>query len=122
MTASLNHSGSDALPGRLVRSGVVVSETEDMCGQTPRSQFHVVARSLPDVVAAAKQILSLEGTARIKPQDAEVEIYKSRVFMKRIQIDHDRDRIRAIFVYFAVADQHRVVGFVKSQTPVSDRK
>src|SRR5690348_17337374 len=104
MTASLNHSGSDALPGRRVRSGVAVSETKDMCGEIPRSQFHVVARSLPDIVAAAQQIFCLEGAGRIKPQGAEVEIYESPLFVERIQIDHDRDHIRAILVYLAVAD------------------
>src|SRR5260370_14460247 len=119
MTASLYQSGSDALPGRFIDSGDPVAQAQNMRGQTVRSQLHVIARSLPHVRGAAEQIVRRERLTRVEPERFEVQIHPSCLLIKRVQIDYGEDHVGKIAGRLAVADEHGIIGLVKSQITVS---
>src|SRR5882724_4950998 len=94
MLAFLFLRGSEGLTGLFIR----LEKPQNVCREGSRSQFHVVAGSLPGVRAAAQQIMRAERAIALEPQRCEIKIDKAGLLMPGIQIDDRENHVRTIFI------------------------
>src|SRR5450755_2448779 len=128
MTASLNQSGSRGCgaAGAFTSREVVkvplaahmVPNAEDMARGVLRVEGDVIARAVPQVPRAGKQVVHLERLLRGHVNGAQVKFDPACLQVLRIEIDDDQKRLATFCVRLAVGKQRVVVDAMEFETAV----
>src|SRR5437588_8958477 len=84
------------------------SNFHDMRGQALRGELKIIAGAAPQKTAVAEQIVRLKCVASVQAERGEIEIYPTRLFVKRVQIAKDNCYVGKVVGRLAVADHLRI--------------
>ena len=85
----------------------------------PRLQLNVVSRTGPLIALVGEQIVNAEGLVGRNTEFGEIQINKPGLQILMVKIDDDQNHIFLIGICFAVADEKRLIGRMKSQGAIA---
>jgi hypothetical protein len=82
-------------------------------------EFDVIAGPMPEIAAAAKQVMHLVWAFAVESQAVDSDLHPPGLQMMRVEVDDDKHDIREIVCMLTVTNEVSIVYGVEAQIPIA---